>query len=124
MSSRSPTKRTRRSARWLGRRAAKVAAFSKRRGLDLGEALDTFARRANAIVQHAPAMEITFEAGFGRPLDYYTGVVFELRAKGIADPLVGGGRYDRLMRMLGAAQPIPAVGFTMRLDLPMRESAL
>ena len=32
-------------------------------------------------------------------------------------PLAGGGRYDRLMSMLGSAKPVPAVGFTMRLDM-------
>ena len=29
----------------------------------------------------------------------------------------GGGRYDRLMEMLGAARPVPAIGFMIRLDL-------
>ena len=35
----------------------------------------------------------------------------------MACPLAGGGRYDRLMEMLGAGRPVPAVGFTLRLDL-------
>ena len=55
--------------------------------------------------------------GFGRPLDYYTGLVFEVLADGFAAPLVGGGRYDRMMEMLGAPDRVPAVGFTLRLDL-------
>ena len=63
-----------------------------------------------------PAASIRFEAGFGRPLDYYTGLVFDVRTAGLAEPLIGGGRYDRLMEMLGAGRPVPAVGFTMRLD--------
>jgi ATP phosphoribosyltransferase regulatory subunit len=91
--------------------------FASVRGLDLGEALALFAKRAAAIEALAPAAAIRFEAGFGRPLDYYTGLVFEVRAEGDTAPLIGGGRYDRLMEMLGAEQPIPAVGFTMRLDL-------
>ena len=41
-----------------------------------------------------------------------------MRAEGFSAPLVGGGRYDRMMEMLGAKRPVPAVGFTMRLDLP------
>jgi ATP phosphoribosyltransferase regulatory subunit len=36
-------------------------------------------------------------------------------------PIVGGGRYDRLTELLGADRPIPAVGFTMRLDLAVPE---
>jgi ATP phosphoribosyltransferase regulatory subunit len=55
-----------------------------------------------------------FEAAFGRPLDYYTGLVFEVFDG--ATPVAGGGRYDRLLEMLGAPAPVPAVGFTIRLD--------
>lgn len=97
--------------------AEALQAFSDAHALDLGEALDAFAERTAAIAAHAPAATIRFEAGFGRPLDYYTGLVFEVRAAGATAPLVGGGRYDRLMEMLGAGGPTPAVGFTMRLDL-------
>jgi ATP phosphoribosyltransferase regulatory subunit len=91
--------------------------FSERRGVDFGEALASFSDRASAVAGRAPSAAIRFEAGFGRPLDYYTGLVFELRAEGVPAPVAGGGRYDRLMEMLGSAQPVPAVGFTMRLDL-------
>jgi ATP phosphoribosyltransferase regulatory subunit len=91
--------------------------FCSARGVDLGNALSLFAERSAAIASLRPSAEIRFEAGFGRPLDYYTGLVFDVRAAGIAFPVAGGGRYDRLMQMLGAGQPIPAVGFTMRLDL-------
>ena len=71
---------------------------------------------AEAIAARVPEAAMRFEAGFGRPLDYYTGLVFELRVAGLAEPPIGGGRYDRLMEMLGAGRPTPAVGFTMRLD--------
>jgi ATP phosphoribosyltransferase regulatory subunit len=91
--------------------------FAARRGLDLGAGIGLFLRRADAVTALNPGAQIRFEAGFGRPLDYYTGLVFEVRAKGIDAPLVGGGRYDRMLEMLGAKSPIPAVGFTMRLDL-------
>ena len=87
-------------------------------GLSLGAALDNFAARAGAIA--APGLSagaITYDAAFGRPLDYYTGLVFEVRGEAHAVPLAGGGRYDRLMEMLGAGRAVPAVGFTMRLDL-------
>jgi ATP phosphoribosyltransferase regulatory subunit len=90
-------------------------------GIDLGKALARFTDRAAAIAGLHPKAAIRFEASFGRPLDYYTGLVFEIRAEGIPFPVTGGGRYDRLMQLLGAPQPIPAVGFTMRLDLPGRE---
>ena len=86
------------------------------RARSLRGALEFFAKRADVIAERAPGVAIGFEAGFGRPLDYYTGLVFEIRAAGLVEPLIGGGRYDRMMEMLGAAEPVPAVGFTMRLD--------
>jgi ATP phosphoribosyltransferase regulatory subunit len=94
---------------------AALAAFEAEAGVALGAALAVFAERAAAI--GAPGPAIRFAGGFGRPLDYYTGLVFEVRAAGQAAPIVGGGRYDRLMEMLGADHPVPAVGFTLRLDL-------
>ena len=56
------------------------------------------------------------EAAFGRPLDYYSGMVFELHENGAGPPLVAGGRYDGLLARLGAAETIPAVGFAVWLD--------
>lgn len=96
---------------------AMLERFTREHGLDLGAAIRLFASRARAIAELAPGASIRFEAGFGRPLDYYTGLVFEVRAEGVDEPLAGGGRYDRMLEMLGAKKPVPAVGFTMRLDL-------
>ena len=59
---------------------------------------------------------IRYDAAFGRPLDYYTGLVFEISAGDGARPLAGGGRYDRLLTLLGAQTPIPGVGFSVWLD--------
>jgi ATP phosphoribosyltransferase regulatory subunit len=59
---------------------------------------------------------IHWRAAFGRPLDYYTGLVFEISAGRGGAVLAGGGRYDRLMTLLGARAPIPAVGFSLWLD--------
>ena len=52
-----------------------------------------------------------------RGLDYYTGLVSEWVST-VGEPLVvgGGGRYDHLASMLGAKQPIPAVGFAMGVE--------
>ena len=53
-----------------------------------------------------------FAADFARNLDYYTGFIFEIRDARRSDGqlVVGGGRYDRLLQHLGAAEAIPAVG--------------
>ena len=91
--------------------------FAAGAGLSLGAALQTFAARAEAIAAHGlPADAIRYDAAFGRPLDYYTGLVFEIAAGEGARPLAGGGRYDRLLTLLGAQKPIAGVGFSVWLD--------
>jgi histidyl-tRNA synthetase len=48
-----------------------------------------------------------------RGLAYYTGIVFELfDRKGEFRAICGGGRYDRLLELVGG-DPLPAVGFGM-----------
>lgn len=60
----------------------------------------------------------TFAGRFARNVDYYTGFIFEIRDPKRADdkPMVGGGRYDRLLQHLGADGPVPAVGCSIWLD--------
>jgi ATP phosphoribosyltransferase regulatory subunit len=82
---------------------------------ELTGALADFARRSAAIGNHSRA-NLRFRARFGRSLDYYSGLVFEVAANGVAKPLAGGGRYDRLLQLLGAPAPVPAVGFSIWLD--------
>ena len=47
-----------------------------------------------------------------------TGFIFEVQDPRRSDgkPVVGGGRYDRLLEHLGAEAPIPAVGCSFWLD--------
>ena len=94
-----------------------LAAFAGKAGLSLGEALARFESRVAALREAGvdPA-SITYRAAFGRPLDYYTGLVFEITPAGEAVVLAGGGRFDRLLTLLGAKERIPAVGFSLWLD--------
>lgn len=55
-------------------------------------------------------------------LDYYTGVVFEGYAVDLGSPLVGGGRYDRLLAQFG--RPAPATGFAIKMDRLMQVTSL
>ena len=59
---------------------------------------------------------VNFAARFGRNMEYYTGFVFELWARDKEGPVqvAGGGRYDTLLKTLGAAKEIPAVGCAIR----------
>ncbi|WP_411033255.1 ATP phosphoribosyltransferase regulatory subunit [Shinella sp. BYT-45] len=94
-----------------------LAAFAEKAGLSLGEALVRFEQRVAALEEAGvdPAA-ITYRAAFGRPLDYYTGLVFEITPAGDGSVLAGGGRFDRLLTLLGAKERIPAVGFSLWLD--------
>ena len=61
---------------------------------------------------------ISFAARFGRNMEYYTGFVFELWSHDKEGPVqvAGGGRYDTLLRMLGAKSDIPAIGCAIRSE--------
>ncbi len=87
--------------------------------LDIGQALDSFDQRTGFLAARGVAVErCTFSAGFVRDLDYYTGFVFEAvdPKRGDGRPAIGGGRYDRLARRLGASADIPAVGAAIWID--------
>ncbi len=91
--------------------------FASGAGNGLGSAIDLFEARCAAIAAAGIDLSaIRYDAAFGRPLDYYTGLVFEIAVPGAAQPLIGGGRYDKLLTLLGADKPIPGVGFSVWLD--------
>lgn len=91
--------------------------FAESSDIDLSHSLETFAARISALEQMGFDMSSTYyETAFGRPLDYYTGLVFEIRSAQSGQVQAAGGRYDRLMALLGAATSIPAVGFSLWLD--------
>ena len=99
--------------------SVKLRKLARDAKLDLAAALDTFDARAGFIAARGVDVStIAFSASFGRNLDYYTGFVFEAfdKSQPQGRPLVGGGRYDRLLRTLGATQDIPAVGAAIWCD--------
>ncbi len=56
---------------------------------------------------------VDFDLTIVRGLAYYTGIVFEVfDARGELRAVCGGGRYDRLLELVGG-EPLPAVGFGM-----------
>ena len=58
--------------------------------------------------------EITFITNFGRDIEYYTGIVFEIFSA--TKEIARGGRYDDLLKSLGAKKDIPAVGAAINLN--------
>src|SRR5690606_29149067 len=92
-----------------------VRALAKSEKLDIEKPLVNFEKRTEAFVARGIDLELlTFAADFGRRLDYYTGFVFEFHTPASkAGPVIGGGRYDRMMAHIGAGGTVPAVGFSV-----------
>ncbi len=57
--------------------------------------------------------DINFITNFGREVEYYTGVVFEVFSE--KKEIARGGRYNELLKSLGARKNIPAVGAAINL---------
>jgi len=97
-----------------------LRSLARRNRLDMGKAMDAFEARLDAFAAHGIDLDnVVFAADFGRRLDYYTGFVFEMHGsrRAGARPLVGGGRYDRLVALIGGSgRAVPAVGFAIWLD--------
>ena len=57
--------------------------------------------------------DTVFISNFGRDIEYYTGIVFEVFSGN--KEIARGGRYDDLLKSLGAKKNIPAVGAAINL---------
>lgn len=93
--------------------------------LNMNAAIDQFESRIGFMAARGIDLASTrFATSFGRGVDYYTGFEFELHRRGNGvEPLVAGARYDNLMTRLGAAAPIPAVGFSIWMEALTRSAA-
>jgi ATP phosphoribosyltransferase regulatory subunit len=88
-------------------------------GKTFAGAIDWFERRIAALEdQGLNPKRFQFNAGFGRELEYYTGLVFQVDVEARNQPVTvaGGGRYDDLLSDLGAVVKIPAVGCAIHTE--------
>ena len=97
----------------------KLAMIAKGAGLDLDAALAAVSRRFDRL--EADGIDLsraTFATDFGRKLEYYSGLVFQIEAEGLdeTEPVAGGGRYDNLLTALGAPRTVPAVGSAIHTE--------
>jgi len=93
---------------------AALRALASDAKLDLSAALDEFEQRSGFVAAAGiDVAKIRFATAFGRAMDYYSGMVFEIYDphERVNSRLVAGGRYDNLMTLLGSAANVPAVGF-------------
>jgi ATP phosphoribosyltransferase regulatory subunit len=95
----------------------KVAKIAKGAGVDLGGALDATARRFDRL--QAGGIDLgraVFATEFGRNLEYYSGLVFQIEAPSREEAIGGGGRYDGLLGNLGAPREVPAIGSAIHTE--------
>jgi histidyl-tRNA synthetase len=66
-------------------------------------------------LKHTP---VILDLGMARGIAYYTGVVFDIDHGKVKDcpSLGGGGRYDGLVKALGAKLDVPALGFAYAVN--------
>jgi ATP phosphoribosyltransferase regulatory subunit len=97
-----------------------VTALSKLGGTKaFDQTLTHFTKRTEALEEQGlNPRRFHFNANFGRDLEYYTGLVFQVEVEARNAPLAvaGGGRYDGLLHDLGAKSHIPAVGCAIHTE--------
>jgi ATP phosphoribosyltransferase regulatory subunit len=99
--------------------AAELRTLASDANVRIDAALDLFESRTGFLAARGvDVSRISFSTRFFIGLDYYTGFEFRLHdPQGrVAEPLVAGGRYDKLMSRLGSATQIPAVGLGLWIE--------
>jgi ATP phosphoribosyltransferase regulatory subunit len=99
--------------------AAELRALAKDAKLRIDATLDLFESRTGFLAARGvDVSRIRFSTRFFIGLDYYTGFEFRLHdPQGrVGEPLVAGGRYDKLLSRLGSTTPIPAVGLGVWIE--------
>jgi ATP phosphoribosyltransferase regulatory subunit len=98
---------------------ARVAMIAKGAGIDLGPALQALVRRFDRLEQSGIDLSrATFATEFGRSLEYYSGLVFQIEVgeERDASQIAGGGRYDGLLAAIGAPREVPAIGSAIHTE--------
>jgi len=98
---------------------AAIRKLASRHSLSIAPALERYESRLGFMAaQGIDLGQVTASGGFVRNLDYYTGMVFEIvpPSPSTPKPLVGGGRYDTLLKRLGSPVDVPAVGFSIWVE--------
>ena len=90
------------------------------------EALDAWSGDIDINLLSNSSVGIKHDLTMVRGLDYYTGFIFEVEVKEMPWSIGGGGRYDNLLKKMGA-EDLPATGFSgsiERLMLSMGDKKL
>jgi|SRR5689334_20725905 ATP phosphoribosyltransferase regulatory subunit len=98
---------------------SRVALIAKGAGIDLDAALDDCVRRFESLRKSGLDLSrATFATEFGRNLEYYSGLVFQIEVgdERNASQIAGGGRYDGLLANIGAPRDVPAIGSAIHTE--------
>lgn len=97
----------------------RIAMIARGAGLDLDEALSALVRRFERLAEGGIDLRrAVFASDFGRKLEYYSGFVFQIEQPALGEniQIAGGGRYDRLLKGLGAPKDVPAIGCAIHTE--------
>ncbi len=64
--------------------------------------------------------EIIFDLSMVPKMQYYTGLIFKVYSEYVPDPIITGGRYDKLLEKFG--KDVPAIGFAYYMDSVVKAS--
>ena len=83
-------------------------------GVVTEEALSQLKCARDVLKAEGLAGNVRFDFSVVNEMGYYNGIMFDGFVKGIAKPVIAGGRYDNLMKSMG--KKCGAVGFSVSLD--------
>lgn len=64
--------------------------------------------------------EIIFDLSMVPKMQYYTGIIFKVYSEYVPEPIITGGRYDKLLEKFG--KDVPAIGFAYYMDSVVKAS--
>lgn len=99
--------------------AAQLAELTRGLSIDLSAALGAHEARLTQLAHtDVDVAEARFATDIGRNFEYYTGLVFEVAGGRLGAPVVvaRGGRYDGLLKAVGAPGDVPAVGAAISIE--------
>lgn len=79
------------------------------------ESLDYLHNIYNSLQLLGLGDKVIVDLGLVNQAEYYTGIIFRGYFNEIGEPVLSGGRYDKLLSDFGAA--LPAIGFAVNVDL-------
>ncbi|MGC9104842.1 MAG: histidine--tRNA ligase [Thermoprotei archaeon] len=97
----------------LDRKEEEAVSSSEEIGCSIKEELDYVKNVVDLLKGEVPGAY--YNVGFVRGLAYYTGIIFEVEHPSVPFSIAGGGRYDGLVEVYGAAHT-PALGFAIGVE--------